>query len=111
MMGLWSLLPQFTMTKLLIVVDDDIDIRSWDDIMWAVATRMDPSRDLMTIDRTPIDHLDFASVLEGLGGKLGIDATKKIGSETNREWGELLTMDKDVAKRVEARWSELFPGK
>ncbi|MEI2386976.1 UbiD family decarboxylase [Breoghania sp. JC706] len=111
MMGLWSLLPQFTMTKLLIVVDDDIDIRSWDDIMWAVATRMDPSRDLMTIDRTPIDHLDFASVLEGLGGKLGIDATKKIGSETTREWGELLTMDKDVAKRVEARWSELFPGK
>ncbi len=111
MMGLWSLLPQFTMTKLLIVVDEDIDIRSWDDVMWAVATRMDPSRDLMTIDRTLIDHLDFASVLEGLGGKLGIDATKKIGSETDREWGELLTMDKDVAKRVEERWAELFTEK
>ena len=111
MMGLWSLLPQFTMTKLLIVVDDDIDIRSWDDVMWAVATRMDPSRDLMTVDRTPIDHLDFASVLEGLGGKLGIDATRKIGSETDRAWGEMLKMDKDVVKRVEERWGELFPEK
>ncbi|RUM95183.1 UbiD family decarboxylase, partial [Pseudaminobacter arsenicus] len=79
MMGFWSLLPQFSMTKLLVVVDDDVDIRSWPDVMWAVATRMDPSHDLMTVDRTPIDHLDFASPLEGLGGKLGLDATRKIG--------------------------------
>ncbi|MDB4273649.1 UbiD family decarboxylase, partial [bacterium] len=80
MMGFWSLLPQFTMTKIVIVVDDDIDIRSWPDVMWAVATRMDPSRDLVTVERTPVDQLDFASPLEGLGGKLGIDATRKIGA-------------------------------
>lgn len=109
MMGLWSLLPQFTMTKLLIVVDGDIDLRSWDDVMWAVATRMDPSRDLVALDRTPIDHLDFASPLPGLGGKLGIDATRKIGSETTREWASILVPDTATAKRVEDRWSEIFP--
>jgi 4-hydroxy-3-polyprenylbenzoate decarboxylase len=109
MMGFWSLLPQFSMTKILIAVDGDIDIRSWSDVMWAVATRMDPSRDLMTLDRTPIDHLDFASPLPGLGGKLGIDATKKIGSETAREWGETLGMSQDVQRRVSSRWLELFP--
>ncbi|MBA5775691.1 UbiD family decarboxylase [Stappia sp. F7233] len=108
MMGLWSLLPQFTMTKLLIVIDGDVDIRSWSDVMWAVATRMDPSRDLVTINRTPIDHLDFASPLPGLGGKLGIDATRKIGSETTRDWGETLVMDAATARRVEDRWNELF---
>ena len=109
MMGFWSLLPQFSMTKLLIMVDDDIDIRSWSDVMWAVATRMDPSRDLVTVDRTPIDHLDFASPLEGLGGKLGIDATRKIGAETSRDWGETLTMDGEVEARVTRRWNEFFP--
>jgi len=109
MMGFWSLLPQFTMTKIVIAVDADIDIRSWRDVMWAVATRMDPSRDLMTVDRTPIDHLDFASPLTGLGGKLGIDATKKIGSETAREWGETMCMRADIERRVAGRWHELFP--
>jgi 4-hydroxy-3-polyprenylbenzoate decarboxylase len=109
MMGFWSLLPQFTMTKILIVVDADIDIRSWSDVMWAVATRMDPSRDLMTVDRTPIDHLDFASPLTGLGGKLGIDATHKIGSETVREWGKTMHMADNIKRQVTERWRELFP--
>lgn len=109
MMGFWSLLPQFSMTKLVVVVDDDIDIRSWRDVMWAVATRMDPSRDLMTVERTPIDALDFASPLEGLGGKLGIDATRKIGSETARQWGKELRMQQEIERRVSARWEEFFP--
>lgn len=109
MMGFWSLLPQFSMTKIVIVVDDDIDIRSWSDVMWAMATRMDPSRDLTTIGRTPVDQLDFASPLEGLGGKLGIDATRKIGTETSREWGVGLSMDRDVAEQVTRRWTEFFP--
>jgi 4-hydroxy-3-polyprenylbenzoate decarboxylase len=109
MMGFWSLLPQFTMTKLVIVVDDDIDIRSWSEVMWAVATRMDPSRDLMLVDRTPVDQLDFASPLEGLGGKLGLDATRKIGSETSREWGRELGMSPDIERQVTLRWSEFFP--
>ncbi len=109
MMGFWSLLPQFSMTKIVIVVDGDIDIRSWSEIAWAVATRMDPSRDLMTIERTPVDQLDFASPLEGLGGKLGIDATRKTGAETSREWGVGLAMDRAIAERVTSRWAELFP--
>lgn len=109
MMGFWSLLPQFSMTKIVVVVDDDVDIRSWADVMWAVATRMDPSRDLMTVDRTPVDQLDFASPLEGLGGKLGIDATRKIGAETCREWGVGLAMDGGIAEQVTRRWTELFP--
>ncbi|GLS32271.1 UbiD family decarboxylase [Mesorhizobium albiziae] len=110
MMGFWSLLPQFSMTKMLIdVVDDDVDIRSWPDVMWAVATRFDPKRDLMTVDRTPIDRLDFASPLEGLGGKLGLDATRKIGSETTRDWGLELRMSADVEEQVSRRWDEIFP--
>jgi 4-hydroxy-3-polyprenylbenzoate decarboxylase len=109
MMGFWSLLPQFSMTKMLIVVDDDIDIRSWPDVMWALATRMDPSRDLLVAERTPIDQLDFASPLEGLGGKLGLDATRKIGAETSRDWGEAMIMDETVARQVSERWREFFP--
>jgi 4-hydroxy-3-polyprenylbenzoate decarboxylase len=108
MMGFWSLLPQFSMTKMIVVVDDDIDIRSWPDVMWAVATRMDPSRDLMQVDRTSIDQLDFASPLEGLGGKIGLDATRKIGSETSREWGKELTMSADIEEQVSQRWNEFF---
>jgi len=108
MMGFWSLLPQFSMTKMLIVVDDDIDIRSWPDVMWAVATRMDPSRDLLLAERTPIDQLDFASPLEGLGGKLGIDATRKIGTETGRGWGETMVMDASIERQVGERWQEFF---
>ncbi|MES0870206.1 UbiD family decarboxylase [Pseudovibrio sp. SCP19] len=110
MMGMWSLLPQFTMTKLIITVDEDIDCRSWSDVMWAVATRMDPSRDLVVLDRTPVDTLDFASGMEGLGGKLGIDATTKIGSETRTDWPEVMRMPEELTKKVEDRWDELFPG-
>ena len=107
MLGLWSMLPQFTYTKLLIVVDDDIDIRDWRSVMWAVATRSDSSRDLVTLPDTPIDYLDFASPKSGLGGKLGIDATTKIPPETDRAWGEVLNMDPAVAARVDAMWSSL----
>lgn len=109
MMGMWSLLPQFQMTKMVIVVDDDIDIRSWPDVMWALATRMDPARDLMVLERTPVDQLDFASPLEGLGGKVGFDATRKLGAETTREWGVGLEMSPEIGRQVAARWHEFFP--
>ena len=101
MMGLWSLLPQFAYTKLVIVVDDDIDARDWRDVMWAVATRSDASRDLLVVTDTPIDVLDFASPIAGLGGKLGIDATRKIGAETSRAWGDRLAMDEATTMRVD----------
>ncbi len=107
MMGLWSMLPQFSYTKLLIIVDEDINVRDWADVMWAVSTRCDTSRDMVSISDTPIDYLDFASPKSGLGGKLGIDATNKIGTETSREWGEVLKMDEAVVKRVDAMWSSL----
>jgi 4-hydroxy-3-polyprenylbenzoate decarboxylase len=110
MLGLWSLLPQFSYTKLLILVDDDVDPHCWDDVMWAVATRSDPSRDLVTISNTPIDYLDFASPKPGLGSKLGIDATNKIGSETDREWGRVLRMDPAVSARVDEIWNQLGLG-
>ncbi len=107
MMGLWSMLPQFSMTKLIIVVDPDINVRNWSDVMWAIATRFDAMRDLISISDTPIDYLDFASPKPGLGGKLGLDATNKIGAETVREWGAALTMSNEVKARVDAVWSEL----
>jgi 4-hydroxy-3-polyprenylbenzoate decarboxylase len=111
MMALWGMLPQFSYTKLVIVVDDDIDVRNWNDVSWALATRMDPSRDCLLVQHTPIDYLDFASPLDGLGGKLGIDATNKIGAETSREWGRKLTMDAEVRSRVDALWPRLgLPG-
>jgi len=111
MLGLWSMLPQFSYTKLIIVVDGDIDVRRWGDVMWALATRFDASRDLVTVADTPIDYLDFASPQPGLGGKLGLDATNKLGSETSREWGRVLTMAPEVMARVDAIWSELgLPG-
>ncbi|MFC5384544.1 UbiD family decarboxylase [Aquamicrobium segne] len=109
MMGFWALLPQFSMTKTIIVVDDDIDIRCWADVMWAVSTRMDAARDLLVIDRTPVDPLDFASPLEGLGGKMGLDATRKIGTETRRNWPDGLVMDASIAEQVTSRWHEFFP--
>ena len=90
MMALWGMLPQFSYTKMIIVVDDDIDPRNWDDIAWALATRMDPGRDVMTLERTPMDYLDFASPEAGMAGKIGIDATNKIGTETTRDWGEVM---------------------
>jgi len=107
MMGLWSMLPQFTYTKLIIAVDGHIDARDWSQVMWAVATKSDPSRDLLQIDRTPVDYLDFASPRESLGGKLGIDATDKIGSETDREWGKELAMDVATKGRVDALLADL----
>lgn len=110
MMALWGFAQQFSYTKVIVVVDEDIDVRSWRDISWALATRMDPSRDLVVIDRTPIDYLDFASPLSGLGGKLGIDATNKIGTETEREWGRVLAMSPDVTARVDEMWQRLGLG-
>lgn len=104
MMALWGLLPQFSYTKTIIVVDEDIDVRNWRDVAWALATRMDPSRDLVQIDRTPIDYLDFASPEPGLGGKLGIDATNKIGAETAREWGRGLGMSGAVKAEIDRLW-------
>jgi len=107
MLGLWSLLPQFSYTKLVIVVDDDIDPRDWAQVMWAVATRADASRDLVTLADTPIDYLDFASPKPGLGGKLGIDATNKLPPETEREWGRPMVMDPAVTARIDALWPSL----
>ena len=107
MLALWSLLPQLTYTKFLILVDPDINVRDWSDVMWAVATRTDPSRDFLTLTDTPIDYLDFASPKPGLGGKVGIDATTKIPPETDREWGRLLTMDEAVIARVNEIWERL----
>jgi len=96
MMALWGMLPQFSYTKMVVVVDEDINPRDWSDIAWAMSTRMDPSRDLMVLDRTPMDYLDFASPEPGLAGKLGIDATTKIGAETNREWGRVMEMSPEA---------------
>lgn len=107
MMGLWSMLPQFSYTKLIIAVDPDINVRNWDDVLWALSTRFDASLDLITLDHTPVDYLDFASPRSGLGGKLGLDATNKIGPETDREWGEVLTMNDETITRVDAMWDEL----
>ncbi len=98
MMALWGMLAQFSYTKMIIVVDEDIDPRNWDDISWALATRMDPSRDVMMMESTPMDYLDFASPEPGLAGKMGIDATNKLGAETAREWGSVMqTAPEDAA--------------
>ncbi len=111
MMGVWSFLRQFVYTKFVIVVDADINTRDWKDVMWAISTRMDPVRDIVCIENTPIDYLDFASPESGLGGKLGMDATNKIGNETHREWGKKIAMDDDVVKRIDAMWESLgLPG-
>ena len=107
MMGLWSMLPQFSYTKLIIAVDPDIDVRNWDDVMWALSTRFDASRDVVTIPGTPVDYLDFASPRSGLGGKLGLDATNKIDPETDREWGTVLAMNEETIARVDAIWDDL----
>jgi len=100
MLALWGMLAQFSYTKTIVVVDRDIDPRNWDDIAWAMATRMDPARDVMVLDGTPMDYLDFASPREGLAGKLGIDATNKIGAETARDWGRVMTLDPAHAARA-----------
>ena len=94
-------------TKFIIVCDDDIDIRDWNDVIWAITTRMDPSRDTTLIDNTPIDYLDFASPISGLGSKMGLDATNKWEGETDREWGLPITMDKKVKEKIDSLWQEL----
>jgi 4-hydroxy-3-polyprenylbenzoate decarboxylase len=111
MLGMWSVLPQFSYTKLIIVVDPDIDVRNWSDVIWAISTRFDASRDLLRLDDTPIDYLDFASPRAGLGGKLGLDATNKIGPESDREWGRVLTMPHNVVQRVDDLWARMSPHK
>ncbi len=107
MMGVWSFLRQFMYTKFVIVVDDDIDARNWEDVIWAISTRTDPIRDITLIDNTPIDYLDFASPVSGLGSKMGLDATNKLPGETTREWGEPIKMSTEVIERVDTLWAEL----
>ena len=107
MMGVWSFLRQFMYTKFVIVTDDDVDVRNWEDVIWAMTTRMDPTRGTVLVDNTPIDYLDFASPVSGLGSKMGLDATNKMSGETDREWGEPIEMDKSVKDRVDALWSDL----
>ena len=107
MMGVWSFLRQFMYTKFIIVTDEDIDIRNWEDVIWAITTRMDPTRDTVMIDNTPIDYLDFASPVSGLGSKMGLDATNKMPGETQREWGEPIQMDPAVKQRIDSLWAEL----
>jgi 4-hydroxy-3-polyprenylbenzoate decarboxylase len=107
MLGVWSFLRQFMYTKFVIVVDEDIDARNWQDVIWAITTRMDPVRDTVLIDHTPIDYLDFASPTSGLGGKMGMDATSKWPGETTREWGRPIVMAEEVKRRVDALWETL----
>ena len=107
MFGIWSFLRQFMYTKFIIVVDDDVDVRSWQEVIWAMTTRVDATRDTVLVDNTPIDYLDFASPVAGLGSKMGIDATNKWEGETSREWGRPIVMDADVKSRVEAMWNDL----
>jgi 4-hydroxy-3-polyprenylbenzoate decarboxylase len=107
MFGIWSFLRQFMYTKTIIVVDDDIDIRDWKEVVWAMTTRMDATRDTTLVDNTPIDYLDFASPVAGLGSKMGLDATNKWPGETSREWGRPIVMDDGVKKRVDALWGDL----
>ena len=107
MMGVWSFLRQFMYTKFIIVVDHDVNIRDWKEVVWAMTTRMDATRDTMLVDNTPIDYLDFASPVAGLGSKMGLDATNKWPGETSREWGTPITRDPAIKARVDALWSEL----
>jgi 4-hydroxy-3-polyprenylbenzoate decarboxylase len=107
MFGIWSFLRQFMYTKFIVVVDEDIAVRDWKEVVWAITTRVDPARDTLVVENTPIDYLDFASPVAGLGGKLGIDATNKWPGETTREWGTPITMDAAVKARVDGMWKDL----
>ncbi|MBA0916675.1 MAG: 4-hydroxy-3-polyprenylbenzoate decarboxylase [Nitrosomonadaceae bacterium] len=107
MFGIWSFLRQFMYTKFIIVTDDDVNIRDWKEVIWAVTTRLDPARDTLIVENTPIDYLDFASPVSGLGGKMGLDATNKWPGETTREWGTPIVMDPAVKARVDEIWQEL----
>jgi 4-hydroxy-3-polyprenylbenzoate decarboxylase len=107
MMGVWSFLRQFMYTKFVIVTDDDVNARNWEDVIWAITTRTDPTRDITLVNNTPIDYLDFASPVSGLGSKMGLDATNKWPGETDREWGTPIVMDDTVKARVDEVWDEL----
>jgi 4-hydroxy-3-polyprenylbenzoate decarboxylase len=107
MFGVWSFLRQFMYTKIIVVTDDDVDIRDWKEVIWALTTRVDPARDALIVENTPIDYLDFASPVAGLGSKMGIDATNKWPAETARQWGRPIAMDGQVKKRVDAMWKAL----
>ncbi|SEL00466.1 4-hydroxy-3-polyprenylbenzoate decarboxylase [Nitrosovibrio tenuis] len=107
MFGVWSFLRQFMYTKFIIVTDDDVNIRDWKEVIWAITTRVDPARDTLIVENTPIDYLDFASPVSGLGGKMGLDATNKWPGETSREWGKPIAMDKAVKTKVDGIWNEL----
>lgn len=107
MFGIWSFLRQFMYTKFIIVVDDDVNIRDWKEVVWALTTRMDATRDTTLVDNTPIDYLDFASPVAGLGSKMGLDATNKWAGETQREWGRPIVMDQATKQRVDSLWNEL----
>ena len=107
MLGVWSFLRQFMYTKFVIVTDDDVNVRDWNDVIWAITTRMDPARDTTLIENTPIDYLDFASPVSGLGSKMGLDATNKWPGETTREWGLPIVQDEKVKKKVDDMWKEL----
>ncbi len=107
MLGIWSYLRQFMYTKFIVVTDDDVDVRDWEDVIWALTTRVDPIRDTTMLANTPIDYLDFASPVSGLGSKMGIDATNKWPGETDREWGRAVSMSEEVKQRVDAVWGEL----
>ena len=107
MFGVWSFLRQFMYTKYIIVVDDDVNIRDWKEVIWALTTRVDAARDTLIVENTPIDYLDFASPVSGLGSKMGIDATNKWKGETTREWGTPITRDPQVVARIDAIWKDL----
>ena len=107
MFGVWSFLRQFMYTKFIVVVDEDVNIRDWKEVIWAITTRVDPTRDTVLVDNTPIDYLDFASPISGLGSKMGIDATNKWPGETSREWGRTISMSADVKAKVDQIWQEL----
>jgi 4-hydroxy-3-polyprenylbenzoate decarboxylase len=107
MMGVWSHLRQFMYTKFIVVVDDDVNVRDWKEVIWALTTRVDPVRDTMLVENTPIDYLDFASPVSGLGSKMGLDATNKWPGETPREWGRTISMDVDVKKRMDSIFATL----
>ena len=110
MFGIWSFLRQFMYTKFIIVTDADVNVRSWPEVMWALTTRVDPARDTLLVENTPIDYLDFASPVSGLGSKMGIDATNKWPGETSREWGTPIRMSDAVKQKVDALWAELGLG-
>jgi 4-hydroxy-3-polyprenylbenzoate decarboxylase len=107
MFGIWSFLRQFMYTKFIVVVDEDVNPRAWTDVIWAITTRVDPTRDTLLVDNTPIDYLDFASPVSGLGSKMGIDATNKWPGETTREWGQPLSMNPEITAKVDEIWQTL----